>query len=183
MTAHVDEIKVSAELVSVLYLLLPGFTAAYVFYGFTAHKKPSPFERPVQALIFTGITVPLSAIAQWLLFWAGRKYGPWMEWSPTVSLGSGMIVGTLLGVVASFLANTNLLNYTFSKLRVTKRTSFSSEWYSVFHSAEEAYVYLTFKDERRSLDGPSNTPIITTKVTSFLPMSLGSRTANCPHVR
>jgi hypothetical protein len=39
----VEEFKVSAELVSVLYLLLPGFTAAWVFYGYTAHKKPSPF--------------------------------------------------------------------------------------------------------------------------------------------
>ena len=43
----------SGDIVSVIYYLLPGFVAAWVFYGLTAHPKASPFERVVQALIFT----------------------------------------------------------------------------------------------------------------------------------
>ena len=45
----------SDELVRVFYNLLPGFLSAWIFYALTAHPKPSPFERIVQALIFTVI--------------------------------------------------------------------------------------------------------------------------------
>ena len=32
-----------------------GLVAAWVFYGFTPHKKPAPFERIAQALIYSAI--------------------------------------------------------------------------------------------------------------------------------
>ena len=143
------EFTVSSELVSLIYQLLPGFTAAWVFYAYTAHKKPSPFERTVQALIFTGITIPFSSGAQRLLLWAGTRYEPWGELSKTVSLSVGMITGVVIGLAASWLANTSYLNNICSWLRITKRTSFSSEWYGVFHKAKHCFVYLTFEDERR----------------------------------
>ena len=41
------------DIVVILQYLLPGFLAAWIFYGFTSHPKPSQFERVVQALIFT----------------------------------------------------------------------------------------------------------------------------------
>ena len=41
------------DFVTLLQYLLPGFVAAWVFYGFTSFPKPSQFERVVQALIFT----------------------------------------------------------------------------------------------------------------------------------
>ena len=44
-----------SEIVNVIYALLPGFLAAWIFYALTAHPKQGPFERVVQALIFTGI--------------------------------------------------------------------------------------------------------------------------------
>ena len=44
---------ISAEIVGVIYQLLPGFIVAWIIYGLTAHLKPSSFERIVQALIFT----------------------------------------------------------------------------------------------------------------------------------
>ena len=43
------------DLIRLFYDLLPGFLAAWVYYGLTAHPKPSPFERVIQALIFTVI--------------------------------------------------------------------------------------------------------------------------------
>lgn len=45
--------EMSKEVVLVLVYLLPGFLAAWVFYGLTSHPKPSQFERVVQAVIFT----------------------------------------------------------------------------------------------------------------------------------
>ncbi len=43
----------SSEVLKVIYALLPGFVAAWIFYGLTAPPRQSPFERVVQALIFT----------------------------------------------------------------------------------------------------------------------------------
>ena len=45
----------SGEIVGVLSFLLPGFVAAAIFYSLTSYPKPSPFDRVVQALIFTVI--------------------------------------------------------------------------------------------------------------------------------
>jgi hypothetical protein len=44
---------ISPDILNLIYKLLPGFLSAWVFYGLTAHPKASPFERVVQALIFT----------------------------------------------------------------------------------------------------------------------------------
>ena len=35
--------------------LLAGFVAAWVFYGLTPYKRPTPFERIVQALVYTAV--------------------------------------------------------------------------------------------------------------------------------
>ena len=43
------------DIVGVLTFLLPGFVAASIFYSLTSYPKPSPFDRVVQALIFTVI--------------------------------------------------------------------------------------------------------------------------------
>lgn len=42
-----------SDIVAAIYQLLPGFVTAWIFYGLTAHPKTSPFERVIQALIFT----------------------------------------------------------------------------------------------------------------------------------
>ena len=45
----------SGDIVGVLTFLLPGFVAASILYSLTSYPKPSPFDRIVQALIFTVI--------------------------------------------------------------------------------------------------------------------------------
>ncbi len=47
--------NLSTEIVGLIYQLLPGFIAAWVFYGLTSYIKPSAFDQIVQALIFTVI--------------------------------------------------------------------------------------------------------------------------------
>ncbi len=61
----------SKELVGIISYLLPGFLAAWIFYGLTAHPKPQPFERVVQALIFT---------ATWLSYAAGVETSYFRHW-------------------------------------------------------------------------------------------------------
>jgi hypothetical protein len=148
------EFRLSPELVGLLYALLPGFAAAWVFYAFTAHKKAEPFERTVQALIFTVFTMMFVEVSKahvkgWLIS-LGSKYvvlSVWDEQKSTLFLG--MILGLAVGLVASWFANNSLIHRCCSLLRITKRTSYASEWYSVFHRAKESFVYLNYKDGRR----------------------------------
>ena len=66
----------SSEVIKVIYALLPGFIAAWVFYGLTAHPKLSPFERTVQALIFTGIIQALVLVIRETLLLLGNVCVP-----------------------------------------------------------------------------------------------------------
>lgn len=144
------EVKFSPELVALLYALLPGFTAAWVFHSFTAHKRSeSTLERTVQALIFTGFTLVLADPTKRLLIGIGTRYWSLGPWNDKTTITVGMALGILMGLVASWLANNSLIHRCCSHLGITKRTSFSSEWYSVFHRAKESFVYLNFKDGRR----------------------------------
>jgi Mn2+/Fe2+ NRAMP family transporter len=136
------EFKLSPELVGLLYALLPGFAAAWVFFAFTAHKKAEPFERTVQALIFTVFTMMFVEVTKkhmkgWLIS-LGSKYVVLSEWDEQKStLFLGMILGLAVGLVASWFANNSLIHRCCSFLRITKRTSYASEWYSVFHRAKD----------------------------------------------
>ena len=59
--------------------LLPGFVAAWIFYGLTGHSKPSPFERVVQALVYNVIVQPFVIAIGFLMLLIGHVYsfGDW----------------------------------------------------------------------------------------------------------
>ncbi len=71
--------ELAKDFVVLLTYLLPGFLAAWVFYGLTSHPKPSQFERVVQALIFTLIIQTLVPPCQWVLESIGTVWSirPW----------------------------------------------------------------------------------------------------------
>ncbi|WP_425032221.1 hypothetical protein [Pelagibius sp.] len=58
--------SINEDIVGLLQYLLPGFLAAWVFYGLTAHQKPSQFERVIQALIFTLIVQAIVSLEKWV---------------------------------------------------------------------------------------------------------------------
>jgi hypothetical protein len=47
--------ELSPELIALLNYLLPGFLATWIFYTLTAHRKKEPFERIIEAVIFTAL--------------------------------------------------------------------------------------------------------------------------------
>ena len=132
----------SKEFVSVFTYLLPGFLAAWVFHGLTAHPKQTPFERVVQALIFTFIvhlfvpvvhvvfTNPLRPI-----FVNPYDSGSedWKKWNVFFDLTASGILAVLIGLVFAFFANHDWLHWVLRKLQITKRTSYPSEWFSAFN--------------------------------------------------
>jgi len=70
---------VSQQVIALLQYLLPGFLAAWIFYGLTSYAKPSNFERVIQALIFTlfiqGMMFPFRPLAALLSHHATHRAG------------------------------------------------------------------------------------------------------------
>ena len=144
----------SSEAVAVLSYLLPGFVSMAVFHIFTSHPKPGEFERIVQALIFT---ILVQAIAE-LALWIGRLFGKETLWTDATGIVVSVGIALLLGFIAVFFSNTDTLHRFVRFLRLTRETSYSSEWYSAFHHNADCYVVLHLQGQRRLYGWPEEWP-------------------------
>jgi hypothetical protein len=144
------------DFISVLQYLLPGFLAAWVFYGFTSYPKPSEFERIVQALIFTLIILLMVSGEKVSLLTLGENWaiGQWTEQS---QLFCSVLSALILGTVVSYFANNDRFHKIARKLSLTRETSYPSEWFGVLLK-NVTYVVLHFKDERRLYGWPIEWP-------------------------
>ncbi len=147
---------VSGELQTLVYHLLPGFLAAWVFYGLTAHPKKDAFERIVQALIFTVIVKAINIEIIRKIWWHYHA-DDGVFWTEEKELVCSVLVAVFIGVLFAACANWNVLHWLLQKLRITKRTSYPSEWYSAFHRVKR-YVILHLEGERRLKGWPEEWP-------------------------
>lgn len=145
-----------SEIVGILWALLPGFVAAWIYYGLTAHRKQSQFERVVQAVIFTGLTLPIVLLIKVIANGISR-YIDFHVWDANVQAAWGVIVGMGLGLLISYLVNTNKLHAWLLKKGITKRTAFPSEWFSAFE-LDQRRVLLHLDDGRRLCGWPYENP-------------------------
>ena len=144
------------ELQTLLTILLPGFVTAAILYLFTSFSKPSPFERVIQALVFSFVINAIAGLLEWLSL---------LESVPKIVLYFALAI--LLGVIVVYATNHDWL-YRFLRLfRFTRETSFPSEWYSAFARNKKAYVVLHLKGERRFYGWPKNGPVILIRDTSL----------------
>ena len=144
----------SSEAVAVLSFLLPGFVAVAIFHMFTSHPKPSEFERIVQALIFT---ILVQAVAEFML-WIGWQLRHETLWGDATGIVVSVGIALVLGFVAVFFSNTDALHRFVRFLRLTRETSYSSEWYSAFHHNPDCYVVLHLQGQRRLYGWPEEWP-------------------------
>lgn len=144
------------DFVALLQYLLPGFLAAWVFYGFTSYPKPSQFERVVQALIFTLIIQAAVFAEKWTAYALG-KYWALGLWTDQSEMFSATVTAIALGVTFSFFANSDGFHKYVRKLGVTRETSFPSEWFGAFLK-NVTYVVLHLEDERRLYGWPIEWP-------------------------
>lgn len=151
--------ELSAQAVQLLRFLLPGFMAAWLFYGLTSHSKPSQFERVVQALILTFaiqvLVLPVKAVATAL--GGVVAVGPWTASS---SLVTSFVLATAVGAALAYFTNKDWLHTRLRALGFTSKTAHPSEWYCVF-DRQRTYVILQLRDGRRLYGWPkewSNTP-------------------------
>ncbi len=146
----------SAEAVSVITYLSPGFLAAWIFHSLTAHPKATPFERVIQAVIFTlFVQVGLAATHSALLAF-GRVFSVG-SWNETISLFWGGILGSFMGVGFAVANNKDWPYSLLRKLRWTSHTSSPTEWFSAFHY-DDRWIVLHLTGDRRLYGWPAEWP-------------------------
>lgn len=146
-----DEIK---DIIPLLQFLLPGFISAWLFYGLTSYPKPAPFERIIQALIFTLFAqIVVHFIEAGLLF-----LGQWISlgtWDNRGEYYASILSGIIIGLAFSYFANNDKFHAILRWLKITNETSYASEWSGTFSNPESiTYVVLHFYDERRLMGWP-----------------------------
>jgi hypothetical protein len=146
----------SSEFVAAITYLLPGFLAAWVFLGLTAHPRREPFERVVQAIIFTGVVHALNYGVEWTLGEATAwvTLGAWTHEVATCWL---VVNALFVGILFSVFANYGWLHTLLQTVQFTKRTSFPSEWFSAFNR-DKRYVVLHLEGDRRIHGWPEEWP-------------------------
>jgi hypothetical protein len=149
--------ELTKEVIQFLSYLLPGFLAAWVFYGLTSHPKPSQFERVVQALIFTFIIQTIVPAFRWLLELIG-KYISIRPWDSAAEGLSSLFLAIAFGAVLAYFTNNDTVHKLFRKIGFTTRTSHPSEWFYIL-SEKVTFVILHLKDGRRLYGWPKEWPI------------------------
>lgn len=145
------------EVIPLLQYLIPGFLAAWIFYSLTAFKRPDSFGQIVQALIFTFVIHGVVAILGWVLVQVGNLAFSVGRWGPVSQSICSFVVAVFLGLTSCYLANNDLLHRALRKKKITRQTSYPSEWFSSF-STNPGFVVLHLFDERRLYGWPTQWP-------------------------
>ncbi|HEU0153502.1 MAG TPA: DUF6338 family protein [Arenimonas sp.] len=147
----------TSDAVELLTYLLPGFTAAWLFYGLTSHQKPTQFERVVQALIFTFVIQVLLQLLKGLLISIGSIFTVGV-WSDVIELSGSFLIAIAVGAIVAYFTNSDSFHKRLRQLGFTSRTSHPSEWFCAF-TDHVTYVILHLKDGRRLYGWPKEWPI------------------------
>jgi hypothetical protein len=163
--------ELSPELIKVILQLLPGFLVGWIVYTFTAHPKPSAFERVVEALVYTmlvrGALVGVHAASTRL----GPGVGLTVSWTESSDLVASIITAGAIGLAFSWCMNhdalsvlrpgrdedaglvRSCLHWCLGRLRITEKTLYPSEWWCAF-STSNRWVVLHLAGERRLYGWP-----------------------------
>ena len=158
-----DNLKLTEGIINLLQYLLPGFFAAWVFYGFTSFPKPSQFERIVQALIFTLIIQSVVFVEEITALKIGTFYSCGI-WSKESGLFCSSITAIFLGFTFAYFANNDQIHTWFRDHKIfdkpiTRESSYPSEWFGTFIKPENlTYVVLHMEGERRLYGWPLEWP-------------------------
>lgn len=148
--------ELSHDLIRLLHYLVPGFIAAGIFYGTTAHPKPQQFERIIQALILT-VVVHVIVVIQRAVAWIIGEFISFGEWTDESTLMARIVTAIAVGACISIATNHDTMLHRLRKLGATRSSSYPSEWFGVF-SQQRRFVTLVLKDGTRLSGWPSVWP-------------------------
>jgi hypothetical protein len=158
--------EVSKDLIVLLQYLLPGFLVAWICFGMTSHQKPSQFERVVQALIYALFVHFFVVVERAAAVSIGKRIN-FGAWNPEGELFASLITAITLGVLFSYLMNSDRLYGILRKFNLSTRSSHPSEWCTAFDS-KKTFVVVHMKDERRLYGWPHIWPSDPTKGHLFI---------------
>jgi hypothetical protein len=147
---------IAKDLPTLVFMLLPGFMAAGVFYTLTSHPKASEFERLIQALIFTTILRLITIVLKGTCLTAGRLFSIG-RWTTEVDLAWSIASSVPVGLFFAWCANTDTFHRIARRWGLSSRTSYPSEWYGAF-VREKRWVVLHLADGRRLFGWPEEWP-------------------------
>src|SRR5690606_21073611 len=119
--------------------------------------KPIPFERVVQALIFTMVIQVLVIGVAAFVLWLGETVRPIGLWTDNVRLTWSVFLAIGLGLLMASMTNTDRLHQLLRALGITNQTSYPSEWYAAFRQSQ-GFVVLHLTGERRLYGWPEEWP-------------------------
>ncbi len=128
-----------------------------IFYWLADVKKPSQFERTVQALIGTALITMVVAGIEIVLKYIGSHWFLWGNWTQQVESAWGITLAVLLGLWLAFASNHDYLYGIARKWTLTSRSSYP-EWIYAFRKREGKCVVLTLLDGRRLFGYPAVWP-------------------------
>ena len=144
--------NMTSEVILSLQFLLPGFISAWLFYALTSYPKQSQFERVIQALIFTILIQGVVSICKFVAI-----HFNWWQWSQNLTLVSSLIIALMFGLLLAYFSNNDKLHKLLRRCKITKETSYASEWFSVF-SDNITYIVMHLNDGRRIYGWPKEWP-------------------------
>ena len=144
----------TSEIVTVLAFLLPGLVAAAVFYSLTAYSRPNEFGYVVQALAFT---VAAQAVT-WIFLTLANIAWEVDSWPSGVETVVSVVSAMALALVMAWLVNHDVAHNVLRFLKVTRETSYPSEWYGAFAENNRHYVVLHLKNGNRLYGWPEEWP-------------------------
>ena len=136
------------EALAILFVLLPGFTCAYITQQLAARRVQTEVEKVIEAVIlsfvlylitlpFFGYTLPLS--------WKIGTDGSYLVTAHFAYLLTLLIVSVALGVLYAASINRDWLMSVLRKIGVTERTARTAIWNDAFQELS-GFVQVGFKD-------------------------------------
>lgn len=165
----------SGDFIRLIEKLLPGFLVAWMVYGLTTCSRPKPFERVIQALIYSIFVRVLVVPVEHLALAIGSRWRALGTWTDDSTLVTSIIVSLAIGLVAVWCvnndfplshlrprkpeANASLSRWhrAMNRIRLTEKSITPSEWYSAF-SEQSCYVVLHLDGARRLCGWPAHYP-------------------------
>jgi hypothetical protein len=140
----------SPDVIKLLWFLLPGFLAIWVFEGLIYRPQPTPFRLLMEALIFTLFAKVLLIWLEAILIWSS-DFCSLGQWTDSVRLIWSVFVGITLGLVFSYCTFNDSIHRVLRKMNITTKGALSSVWYSLMckNSKERRNVILHFREKNR----------------------------------
>jgi hypothetical protein len=92
------------------------------------------------------------------LVFVGTRWISFGKWESVVREFSSFLLAVPIGLLITYWKNNDSLNKIYRRCKITKQSSYPSEWYGTF-SETVSYIVLHFRDGKRLMGWPLEWPL------------------------